>query len=237
VVVAAAEPLDDVAQGEEVQRLVGLAQRQLRVDTPEGITLEDDVAMGEQRALGGAGGARCVDDDGHVAGLGGGDALLPDRGMLACVGLAQSRKLLERHDLRVLEVAQPVHVEHDNPLQARRALANAEDLVELLLVLHEQELGGAVVDEVLHLGGRIRRIDAGRDACRAQYGEVAEQPLLVVVGEDRRAVAGLQPERDQAHADRLGARAVLLPSIGLPDTAVLLAHRHLGGLGLHAVPE
>src|SRR5882724_1863414 len=59
-------------------------------------------------------------------------------------------------------------------------------LVELLLVLHEKVFGVAVVDEVLDLRGRVRGIDAGGDAPRAQHAEIAEQPLLVIVGEDGR---------------------------------------------------
>ena len=120
--------------------------------------------------------------------------------------LPSARELGERHHLRVFELAQALHVEHDDLLQVRRALAHGQDLVELLLVLHEQELGLAVVDEILDLGGRVGRIDAGGDAGRAQHAEVAEQPLLVVVGEDGHRVAGLEPERHQPHAD--GARIV-----------------------------
>ena len=50
----------------------------------------------------------------------------------------------------------------------RRALAHGQDLVELLLVLHEQELGVAVVDEIFDLRRRVGRIDAGGDAAGAQ---------------------------------------------------------------------
>ena len=38
----------------------------------------------------------------------------------------------------------------------------------------------------------------------AQHAEIAEQPLLVVVGQDRCALSRLEPERDQPHADSLG---------------------------------
>ena len=67
--------------------------------------------------------------------------------------------------------------------------------------------------------------------------EIAEQPLLVVVGQDGGVLARLQPERDQARADRLGRLAVLAPGVGLPDAAVLLAQGDLVGLRRHAMPE
>ena len=81
---------------------------------------------------------------------------------------AQSAQLRERYHLRVGEAAQTLHVEHDDLAQARRALARSQDLVELLLVLHEQIFGIAVVDQVLDLRRQIGRIDAGRHARRAQ---------------------------------------------------------------------
>ena len=151
--------------------------------------------------------------------------------------LAQRGQLLERHHLRVGEAAQALHVEHDDLPQAGRALAHGQDLVELLLVLHEQVLGVAVVDQILDLRRRIGRIDAGRDARRAQHAEIAEQPFLVVVGEDGGALARLQPERDEPRADRLGRLAVLAPGVGLPDAAVLLAHGDLVAARGDPMPE
>ncbi len=158
-------------------------------------------------------------------------------GVVARVGLAERAELAERHDLRVLELAQAFHVEHDDLLQVRRALAHGQDLVELLLVLDEQELGLAVVDQIFDLRRRVGRIDAGGNAGGAQHGEVAEQPFLVVVGQDGDAIARLQPERNQPHADGAGVGAVLAPGIGLPDAAILLAHGDLVGARLDAMPE
>ena len=154
----------------------------------------------------------------------------------ACVR-PSAESFLERQYLWVGEAAQALHVEHHDLPQAGRAFAHRQDLVELLLVLHEQVFGVAVVDQVLDLGRRIGRVDAGRDARRAQHAQVAEQPFLVVVGEDRRALARLQPERDEPRADRLGGLAVLAPGVGLPDAAVLLAHGHLVAARGDAMPE
>ena len=75
-----------------------------------------------------------------------GDASLPLVRVGAHVLAAERAQLLERHHLRVAEAAQALHVEHDDLAQPRRALAHGQDLVELLLVLHEQDLGVAVVD-------------------------------------------------------------------------------------------
>ena len=174
--------------------------------------LEDDVAMGQHRALGRAGRARGVDDDRHVARLAAWRCGPPiRRGCSRACASPSARSSSSDITCGSEKVAQALHVEHDDLPQARRALAHGQDLVELLLVLHEQVLGVAVVDEILDLRRRVGRIDAGGDAGRAQHAKIAEQPLLVVVGQDGGALARLQPERDQARADGLGRLAVLRP--------------------------
>ena len=65
--------------------------------------------------------------------------------------LDERAQLVQRHHLRVGESAQALHVEHDDLAQTGRALSHRQDLVELLLVLHEQDLGVAVVDEIFDL--------------------------------------------------------------------------------------
>jgi hypothetical protein len=166
-----------------------------------------------------------------------GNAGLPLARVFFRVCPAKCGELIERHHLAVGEGAQALHVEDDDLPQARRALAHGQDLVELLLVLHEQVLGVAVVDEILELRRRIRGIDTGGDPGGAQHAQIAEQPLLVVLRQDGGALSRLQPERDEARADDLRRLAVLPPRVSLPDAAVLLAHGDLVGLGGHPMPE
>ncbi len=57
------------------------------------------------------------------------------RGLVVAPERAQS---LEAHDLRIVEVAQALHIEHDDLAQPRQPLTHFERLVELLVVLDEQ---------------------------------------------------------------------------------------------------
>jgi hypothetical protein len=59
-----------------------------------------------------------------------------------------------------LKSVSPFHVEDENLGDGRAALADADELVELLLVLDEQEARATVVRDVVDLLGRIGRIDA-----------------------------------------------------------------------------
>ena len=159
----------------------------------EGTALEDDVAMRQQCALRRPRGAGGVDDDRHVAGFRDGDAAFPFLRVVAGVGFAAGAELAEQNHLRVCKLAQAFHVEHDDLLQMRRALAHGQDLVELLLVLHEQELGLAVVDQILDLRRRVGRVDAREMPAAHSTARSQNSPLLVVVGQDGDAISGSSP--------------------------------------------
>ena len=59
------------------------------------------------------------------------------------------------------------------------------DLRELLGVLDEHDPRLAVMDDVLDLVGRARRVDAGRRAARHHRGVIEDHPLGPVEAEDR----------------------------------------------------
>ena len=217
-------PLGDVAERQERQLLVAFAKRGDEVRVVE---LEEDVAVAQHRPLGGAGGAGRVDEDGEIFGLRDLDHPVEGAGMLPVVARAQLEQRGERHDLGVAEVVEPFHVVDDDLHELGTARAHLQDLVELLLVLGEEEAGAAVVDDVLDLPRRIRRVDAVGDAADRQGAEVGVEPLRAVVGDDRHDVPGLEAERDQPEPDVPGPLAVLAPGDGTPDSEVLLPHGHL----------
>ncbi len=193
--------------------------------------------MRDHRALGLAGGARGVDQDREVLGLARGQALLPDALVLLVVVGTQRAQRLERHHLGVVEVAQAVHVEDDDLAQLRQALAHFQDLVELLLVLHEHDHRSRIGEQVLGLRRRVGRIDAVGDAGGAENAEVGVHPLAVGVGLDRGHLARLKAQRHEPHADFARHLAQLGPGHRAPDAEVLLAQDHLRAARLHAVPE
>ena len=100
-------PLGDVGERQERELLVaglGLGQE-------VGVgKLKEDVAVAQHGPLGRAGGAGRVDEDRQVIRLGDLDHGVEGPGMLAVVGGAELDQLLERHDLRVPEAVQALHV-------------------------------------------------------------------------------------------------------------------------------
>jgi hypothetical protein len=150
---------------------------------------------------------------------------------------AERAQRFQRHHLRVLEVAQPFHVEDDDLAQRGQPLAHLEDLVELLLVLHEHEHRRGVAEQVLGLRRGVGRVDAVGDPARAEDAQVGEHPVAIGIGLDRGDLAGLQAERGEAHADLARRAPELLPGERAPDAEVLLAQDHLRAARANAVPE
>src|SRR5690606_40516669 len=129
----------------------------------------------------------------------------------------------EEDDLFVLEVVQALPVEDDDLLEARHLAAHRQELVELLVILDEQETAVGIVDQISELGGRIRGVDAGRDAAHTLHAEVGVDPLLAVFRQDRDDLAALEAECEQAEADQPGMLVEIGPGGGQPDAELLPA--------------
>ena len=182
--------------------------------------------MAEHRALGRSRGARRVDEDRQVLRSCDVDHRIPGAGMLAVVAGAELEQRLERHDLRVGEAVQAVHIVDEDLHEPGAPRAHLEDLVELLFVAGEEEARAAVVDDVLDLPRRVGRVNAVGNAAHRHGGEVRVEPLRAVVGDDRHDVARPQPERHQTQADLSRLRPILGPRDRAPDAEVLFAHGH-----------
>ena len=81
------------------------------------------------------------------------------------------------------------------------------------------------------------RDSAGTDAAGAQRTEVAEQPLLPRVAENRGRLARFESEFDQAHANVAHDVAELAPGQGLPESVGFLAEDGLVTALFDGVPE
>jgi hypothetical protein len=223
-----------MGQREEGELLVARARLRDEIGVAD---LEEDVAMAQHGALGRAGGARGVHENGEVPGPRDLHEGIEGTGMLTVVAGAQLEESRERHHLIVAEVVEPVHVEHEDLHELGAAGPHLENLVELLLVLREEEAGAAVVDDVLHLPRRVGGVDAVGDAARRDGAEIGVEPLRTVVGDDGHHVARPQPEGDQPEGDPADPVAVLAPGDGAPDAQALLAHGHLLPALLHHLAE
>ena len=96
---------------------------------------------------------------------------------------------------------------------------NLEDLGQLLVVLHEDQLGVVVVDDVGAVRGQVGRVDSDRDRTRTDRPVVAKHPFQAGPAEDADPVALLGAERDQ----RLGDPVDPVTSLGPVDSDPLAA--------------
>ena len=105
---------------------------------------------------------------------------------------AAGGQLLERD--RVLAGAgHPDHV-----LEQRQLVADRADLLQLLVVLDDDDLGVGVLEHVLALLGGVGLVDRDDDGADRERREVEVGPLGAGVGEDRDLVALGDAEVDQA---------------------------------------
>jgi hypothetical protein len=74
---------------------------------------------------------------------------------------------------------------------------DGEDLGELLLILHHQNIGAAVGEHVLACLRRVCGIDAGGEAAREHAAQVREEPLRAVEADNADAVARFQAQLDE----------------------------------------
>ena len=151
--------------------------------------------------------------------------------------LAQLDHLLEGKEARAIVVTQSARIDDDDIPQFRQALADAQNLVELLLVLADDERRIRQRQQIFDLRRRRCRIDAGRNAAKERSAELGENPFLSVLAQNRDLVAGLEAEADEPVAEASGRRSVLRPGDRLPDAKILLAQRHHIGTMLRPVEK
>ena len=107
---------------------------------------------------------------------------------------------LEAHTLIVVEASQAFHIENDDFLERRHSVADPKNFIELFFILCEIKTSSTVVDQVLDLVGRVRRIDAVRNTTAADDAEIGEHPLLVDLRGNRTDVAAMKPQCHQSQS-------------------------------------
>ena len=181
--------------------------------------------MRQHRALGVAGGAGGVADEGEVVG----PALLDGGVEVAAVRLAE----LATHRLHVGERLQPVVlvVQHsarivvDHVAERRELVAERHHLVDLLLVLgHDHRDIGVIPDEGQLLGDGVL-VDGHRRAAQALRGHLRPVQTRPIVADDRQAVFPFEPEGGQPQREVADLGVILRPRARLPDPTILLADR------------
>ena len=140
--------------------------------------------------------------------------------------LAEAVKLGDVHETRVLVLAHAARIAIDDVADARRLVDQVEQLVHLLLVLGDDDLGLGVVDQVADLVAHGVLVDAQRHGAERVRRHFAPDPFRPVVADDPDRVAAFEPEPLHAEGHEPDAIMILRPGEGVPDTEFLLAHGH-----------
>ena len=225
-------PLGDVAERQVGHDHVARARAACRRAADRGAARGDsiderEVGVGEHRPLRRPRGARRVHEGDHVVGGRFGHPLLDGAGVLCSMLAAELEEIVPRRQPLVLVGRQSARLDVDDRLQRRAGRRVGEHLVDLLLVFGEVHGGAGVAEQVLDLGGGVRRVETDGDATDRHRGDVEDHPLGPVLGVDRHAVAGLHAEGEEGVSGVDDVVPDVVPGVLLPDPEVLLTHRHL----------
>ena len=187
----------------------------------------DRALAGQHHALGRAGGAGGVENDGRIGAFAGGDlGVEPGADFRIGERLAPLRDdVVDRMQVAVVVVAQAAPLVVDHLLELGQAIHDRHDLVDLLLVL---DRGEAHLGVRQHEGEFVgHRVGIDRHRHRAEHLRRHHRPIELrpVGADDGDGLAALEAEPVQA--DRIGAHDLerLAPGPSLPNAEILVPHR------------
>ena len=188
---------------------------------------DDQVVEGQHHPLRTTGGSRGIENDGKIRTLAAINARQPSLGgaIRRKLGAAALLDIANPLQAGVVVVAQPARLIVENVGEARQAIRDRGDLVDLLLVFRDRNGDFGVVEHIGHLVGDGVGVDRHRH--RAQRLNRAHRPIEPrPIGTDdcnlvaaRKAKFG-DADRESAHLLEHG-----IPRPGLPDAEILVPHR------------
>ena len=92
-----------------------------------------------------------------------------------------------------------VGVHHDHGHETRELCSNGRNLSDLRPIRDDGHFRTAVIQDVVDLSGRERRVHRHRDAARRQDGQVGDAPLRPTLRDYRNAITGGEAEFAQAN--------------------------------------
>jgi hypothetical protein len=130
-----------------------------------------------------------------------------------------------RMQAAVVVVAQAARLVIENDAQLRHMILDRQQLVHLLLILHDREADLGVTEHIGHLVRDGVGVDGHRNGAkplRCEYGPVHGRAVLADHGDGRAAF-----EAEVAQTRRIGADGFghLAPCPCVPDTQILMPHR------------
>ena len=134
-------------------------------------------------------------------------------------------ELGQRHEHRVVVETHPPLVRVDDALDVVQAVAHLKNLVHLLLIFDDGDLGVTSVGEREELLAHGVWIDTNRNRTERLRGQLCVDPVGPVVADDGDFVVFAESEQEQAETDRFHAIANLTPRQRSPDSERLLTKR------------
>ena len=115
-----------------------------------------------------------------------------------CLGLDKVR---QADAAGIDEIAQSLHVEHDDPRQRRTAIADRQDFVELLFILDESQPGSAGRQQMANAIRLLVRVDGNTGRAATQDRQVGVDRLRPRFRQDRHHVATREIRQQQCQPD------------------------------------
>src|SRR6516162_7567448 len=139
-------------------------------------------------------------------------------------------ELVGRHQARIVVFPQAPRIGIDDVLEVRCAVGERQELVDLLLVLGEDELSLAIIEQiggflVEHVAIEAEAHRADRMAC-----DFGRDPLRPVVADDADDVAAAKAELDEAEREVAHPALVVVPGERPPQPKILFAQRDLAAM-------
>lgn len=122
-------------------------------------------------------------------------------------------------------------------LELRHALGQRQQLVDLLLVLREDELGLAVVEEIRGLLIQDIAIEPEAQSADCVGGHLRSNPVRPVVADDANDVTAAKAELDQPEREVAHAGLVIVPGERAPEAEIFFAQRDLVAVLAGIEPE
>ena len=118
----------------------------------------------------------------------------------------------------------------DDVLEVGHAIGQRQQLVDLLFVLGEHQLGLAIAQEIGCFLIQHVAIEAEAHGADGMGGDFRRHPVRPVIADDADDVAAAEAEFDHAEREVVHPGLIVVPGEGLPEPKILFAQRDLAAM-------
>ena len=184
----------------------------------------------EHRELGMGRGARRGAEDRDVLALGRVHELVVEPGLARCAVAAHLCELARFHQPRIVVFSHAARIGIDDVLQVRRAVGQAQQLVDLFFVFGKRQPRFAIAEQI---GGFLVQHIAVQAKAQATDGmrcNFRRHPVRPVVAHDADDIAAAEAHFDHAERKIVHARLVVVPGKDAPEPEILFAQRDFAAM-------